>query len=66
MPRAGVKLETFRGEVPVEERRPNAILLTKLALEDPKRFEEQLEAESQHILPDFGGQQSTLRILTKE
>jgi hypothetical protein len=40
--------------------------LTKLALEDPKRFEEQLEVESRQVLPDLQGQQSTLRALTKE
>jgi len=66
MPRAEVKLETSRGEALVQERRVNSILLTKLALEDPKRFEEQLEVESRQVLPDLQGQQSTLRALTKE
>jgi hypothetical protein len=65
-PRAAVKLATVRGEARVEERRANSILLTKLALEDPKRFEEQLEAESRDVLPDLRGQQSTLRVLAKE
>jgi hypothetical protein len=66
MPRAEVKLETSRGEALVQERRVNSIFLTKLALEDPKRFEEQLEVESRQVLPDLQGQQSTLRALTKE
>ena len=66
VPRAEVKLATVGIEVHVEERRINPILLTKLALDDPKRFDEQLEAESRHVLPDLQGQQSTLRVLAKE
>ncbi len=65
-PRAEVKLATVRVEARVEERRINPILLTKLALEDPKRFEEQLAAESRDVLPDLQKQQSTLRVLAKE
>src|SRR5271166_5945252 len=57
MRRAEVKLQSSGGDAGVEERRGNAILLTKLALEDPKRFEEQIEDESQHVLPDFQGEQ---------
>jgi|SRR5208283_2581603 len=65
-PREEAKLATVRVEARVEERRINPILLTKLALEDPKRFEEQLEAESRLVLPNLQGQQSTLRVLAKE
>lgn len=65
-PRVAVKLATVRVEARGEERRINPILLTKLALEDPGRFEEQLEAESRDVLPDLRGQQSTLRALAKE
>ncbi len=65
-PRAEVKSATVGVEARVEERRINPILLAKLALEDPNRFEEQLEAESRLVLPDLQGQQSTLRVLAKE
>ncbi|HXY01300.1 MAG TPA: hypothetical protein VEI54_10290 [Candidatus Limnocylindrales bacterium] len=40
--------------------------LTRLALEDEKQFQAQLESESRQVLPDFTQQQSTLRILAKE
>ncbi len=66
MPRVGLKLATPRIEARVKETRFNPVLLTKLALDDPKRFEEQLEVESRHVLPDLQGQQSTLRVLAKE
>jgi hypothetical protein len=62
-PRAEAKLATVRVEARVDEKRANPILLTELVLQDPKRFEEQLEAESQRVLPDLQGQQSTLRVL---
>ncbi len=66
VPGAGVKPETFKAEARVEQRKTNTILLTKLALEDPKRFEEELEADSRRELPDLQGARSTLRVLTKE
>jgi hypothetical protein len=48
------------------ESEPNSIPLTKLALEDPKRFEQQLDAQSRRVLPDLQGQQSTLRVFAEE
>jgi hypothetical protein len=39
--------------------------LTRLALEDPRRFEEALAAASKRILPRFDGQDSALRVLAK-
>jgi len=66
LPPGGVKPKTFKVEAIVEQRKTNTILLTKLALEDPIRFEEELEADSRRVLPDLQGAQSTLRVLTKE
>jgi hypothetical protein len=40
--------------------------LRQLALEDPIRMDEQLTAASRKELPDFRGNNSTLRVLTKE
>jgi hypothetical protein len=50
----------------VEGARPNTIALTRLALENENEFEVELAAESRTVLPDFQGQQSTLRVLAKE
>jgi hypothetical protein len=61
-----VNAQRVRIDFRFEEGRPNAMLLTKMALEDPKGFEQQLEAESRNVLPDLQGQQSTLRVLAKE
>jgi len=61
-----VTTATARVEGRVEEPSVNPILLTRLALQNPKRFEEQLAAESRRVLPDLRGQQSTLRVLAKE
>ena len=58
-PRVRVEFRTVDGP-------PSSTTLTKLALEDPKRFEEQLDAESRQVLPDLQGQQSTLRVFAKE
>jgi len=44
----------------------NAIALTKLALDDNEHFEALLADRSQTALPSFQGENSTLRVLTKE
>jgi hypothetical protein len=61
-----VKAHRVRMESYVAESEPNSISWTKLALEDPRQFEEQLDEESRRVLPDLQGQQSTLRVLAKE
>jgi hypothetical protein len=53
-------------EIPAATGRPNPFSLTKLALEDDRRFEAQLEANSRLVLPGFEGEQSMLRVLAKE
>src|SRR6266699_3926228 len=40
--------------------------LTQLALQDPKQFDARLIAASPTVLPDFRGNNSTLRVLAKE
>jgi hypothetical protein len=40
--------------------------LTKLAATDPARLDAELTAASRQVLPDFRGDQSTLRVLAKE
>lgn len=45
---------------------PNAVELTKLALENEQQFQALLAVESRTVLPDFRSQQSTLRVLAKE
>ena len=45
---------------------PNAIELTKLALDNETQFEAQLAIESRTVLPDFSSPQSTLRVFAKE
>jgi hypothetical protein len=40
--------------------------LTQLALQDPKQFDSRLIAASPTVLPDFRGNNSTLRVLAKE
>jgi hypothetical protein len=49
-----------------QDTRPNAIALTRLALENEKQFQEELAAESRTILPDFRGQRGTLSVLANE
>ena len=44
----------------------NAIALTRLALEDEAHFEEFLVDKSRRVLPSFQGENSALRVLTKE
>jgi hypothetical protein len=56
----------FAPETQVERSKANSIALTKLALEDQKRFEAQLAAESRGVLPDFTGPRSTLSVLAKD
>jgi hypothetical protein len=59
-------VETQQREVLEVRQNPTAISLTKLALEDDKQFQAELEAQSRRVLPDFRGQQSTLNIFAKE
>lgn len=66
MARAESKTARVQIEFRFSDERPNSIALTKLALENPEAFGEQLEAESRQVLPDLQGQQSTLRVLAKE
>jgi hypothetical protein len=66
MERDIVKVDTARMATGVEEWKPNTILLTKMALEDPRRFEEQIDQASRRVLPDLRGQQSTLGVFAKE
>jgi|SRR6516165_10779868 hypothetical protein len=42
------------------------ISLTRIALEDPSRFDAALANASRHELPNFQGDESTLRVLAKE
>jgi hypothetical protein len=44
----------------------NTIVLTKMALEDPRQFEEQLDEESRRVLPDLREQQSTLGVFAND
>ncbi len=44
----------------------NAIALTRLALEDDEHYEALLADKSRTVLPSFEGENSTLRVLTKE
>ncbi len=53
-------------QAPVVEWKANTLVLTKMALEDPKRFEEQLNEESRRVLPDLRGQQSTLGVFAND
>jgi glutathione S-transferase len=46
--------------------RPNPFSLTKLALENNRQFEAQLDAESRRVLPSFQDEQSLLRVFAKE
>jgi hypothetical protein len=53
-------------EAPAVVWKANTIVLTKLALEDPNRFEERLDEESRRVLPDLRGQQSTLCVFAND
>jgi hypothetical protein len=66
IPHEQAKVKMWRLEVRVQQQESNTILLTKLALDDPKGFEEQMEDESQRVLPGLRGQESTLKVLAKE
>lgn len=48
------------------EKRMNPFLLTQLALEDNKTFNEVMSEESRRVLPSLQGQESTLRVLAAE
>lgn len=48
------------------QRNLNAIALTRLALEDNELFEALLADKSRTVLPNFEGENSTLRVLAKE
>lgn len=65
-PREQVQVKRWRLEVRVENRQANTILLTKMALEDPKRFAQQMDEESRRVLPNLSGPHSTLDVLAKE
>lgn len=47
-------------------RRPSLTALTQLALQDPRRLDNMLDAQSRVVLPRFDQPQSTLRVLAKE
>ena len=47
-------------------RNRNTVVLTRLAMEDNEAFEEFLTWESRRVLPNFQGDPSALRVLTKE
>ena len=49
-------------EIPNSSKRVSTFLLTKLALEDEKRFDAVLTDESRRVLPSMQGQESTLRM----
>ena len=53
-------------EAPAVEWKANTLVLTKMALDDPKRFEELLNEESRRVLPDLRGQQSTLVVFAND
>ncbi|MGP0019349.1 MAG: hypothetical protein ACLPHP_12320 [Candidatus Sulfotelmatobacter sp.] len=57
---------TAQVENPAGTARPNPFALTKLALEDDRQFEAQLDADSRLVLPSFQGEQSSLRVFAKE
>jgi len=57
---------TTRKESPTVDWKTNTIVLTKMAIEDPKQFEEQLDEESRRVLPDLRGQQSTLGVFAND
>jgi hypothetical protein len=65
-PSSRPQVQAIQIEFHLGDRTMNTIDLTKLALEDKKQFEIQLEAQSRQILPDFRAQQSTLQSLAKE
>jgi hypothetical protein len=60
------KIMARQKEAPAVAWKGNTIVLTKMALEDPTRFEEQLDEESRRVLPDLRGQQSTLRVFAND
>jgi len=56
---AGQKSETSAADL-------NSIRLTKLALDDEKRFETELQVASRRMLPDFRSPDSSLKVFAKE
>jgi hypothetical protein len=44
----------------------SAVVLTRLAVEDPARLDALLDASQQHFLPRFDQENSALRVLAKE
>jgi hypothetical protein len=52
--------------VPSSHNPVSTFLLTKLALDDNKRFNEALTEESRRVLPSMQGKESTLRIFAGE
>lgn len=47
-------------------RRFSLVVLSRMAIDDPKRLDEELTIQSRQTLPDFRGEKSTLRVLAKE
>lgn len=66
IPSPAPQMPATQVEIPDATGRPNPFSLTKLALEDDRRFEAKLAAQSRLVLPGFQGDQSMLRVLTKE
>jgi hypothetical protein len=50
----------------VEQSERSVLRLTRLAEEDPQRFEAELADASRRVLPNFRGKDSTLRVLAEE
>ena len=48
------------------QQKPNLFTLTRLALEDDREFQNELEKESRAELPSFESRESGLRILARE
>lgn len=65
-PRVEEKLPVVRIEFHIAVPGTHTILLTKMALENPKQFDEEMNEESRLVLPELRGQQSTLSVLAKE
>ena len=65
-PTPSENLPTAQIQNPAVTGRLNSFALTKLALEDERQFETQLDADSRLVLPSFQGEQSSLRFFAKE
>jgi hypothetical protein len=66
MARVAGKRTVVRIEFHTTESAVNAISLTKMALDDPKEFELEMNEKSRRVLPGLRGPQSTLSVLAKE